>query len=132
MISGKHGKIETDTVARALARFYDLGVRPDWWKLEPAADAATWKAITETIANRDTHCRGVVILGLEASEDELLKSFEVAAAFDLVKGFAVGRTIFADVAEAWLSDKLDDETARNRMAGRFKTLADGWMRLRGL
>ena len=46
--------------------------------------------------------------------------------------FAVGRTIFADVAEAWLSDKLDDETARNRMAGRFKTLADGWMRLRGL
>ena len=132
VISGKHGKIETDTVARALARFYDLGVRPDWWKLEPAADAATWKAITETIANRDTHCRGIVILGLEASEDELLKSFEVAAAFDLVKGFAVGRTIFADVAEAWLSDKLDDETARNRMAGRFKTLADGWMRLRGL
>ena len=132
VISSKHGKIETDTIARALTRFYDLGVRPDWWNLEPAADATSWKTITETIANRDPHCRGIVILGLEASQDELLKSFEAAAAFDLVKGFAVGRTIFADVAKAWLSGTLDDETARERMAERFKALAEGWMRLRGM
>lgn len=132
VISGRHGKIETGTIARALTRFYDLGVRPDWWKLEPAADAASWKTITETIANRDPHCRGIVILGFEASQDELLKSFEAAAAFDLVKGFAVGRTIFADVAKAWLSGTLDDETARERMVERFKALAEGWMRLRGM
>ena len=61
-----------------------------------------------------------------------MKSFEAAAAFDLVKGFAVGRTIFADVAKAWLSGTLDDETARERMAERFKALAEGWMRLRGM
>ena len=130
VISSKNGDIETDTVARALTRFYDSGVRPDWWKLAPAGDAATWEAITQVIASRDPHCRGIVILGLEASQDELLKSFEIAARFDLVKGFAVGRTIFADVAQGWLSGKLDDDAARKKMAQRFGALAQGWMRLR--
>lgn len=132
LIASKHRVVEPDTVARAIARFYDLGIRPDWWKLEPAADTATWEAITQTIAKRDPYCRGIVILGLGAEQDALLKSFETAASFDLVKGFAVGRTIFADVAEAWLSGTMDDATARGQMADRFKALTDGWIRLRGL
>ncbi len=132
VIAGKLGDVASDTVAQVLARFYDLGIRPDWWKLEPAADADAWQAITETISSRDPHCRGIMILGLEASLDELLISFEAAAAFDLVKGFAVGRTVFADVAEAWLSGIMDDATARQRMAERFATLAEGWMGLRGM
>ncbi|MHA1524405.1 MAG: bifunctional 5-dehydro-2-deoxygluconokinase/5-dehydro-2-deoxyphosphogluconate aldolase, partial [Alphaproteobacteria bacterium] len=130
VISSKHGDIKTDTIARALTRFYDLGVRPDWWKLEPAGDAETWEAITHAISSRDPHCRGIVILGLEASQDDLLKSFAIAAQFDLVKGFAVGRTIFADVAQDWLAGKLGDDAARDTMAQRFKALAQGWMRLR--
>ncbi len=129
VISGKHGSVKTDTVARALGRFYDLGVRPDWWKLEPAADAATWQVICDTITRRDPHCRGIVMLGLEASQESLLCSFVTASKFDLIKGFAVGRTIFADVAEDWLSDKIDDDAACDQMAARFKALVDGWMAL---
>jgi 5-dehydro-2-deoxygluconokinase len=27
--------VDASTIARAVERFYDLGVKPDWWKLEP-------------------------------------------------------------------------------------------------
>ena len=54
--------------------------------------------------------RGIVVLGLDAPAKELEESFAVAASFDLVKGFAVGRTIFAEVARRWLSGAIDDKT----------------------
>ena len=40
IIAGKHGRSTDDTIARALAELYALGIKPDWWKLEPQASAA--------------------------------------------------------------------------------------------
>ena len=45
-------------------------------------------------------------LGLEAPEAELERAFATAAGHEHVKGFAVGRTIFNEAAEAWLSGKM--------------------------
>jgi 5-dehydro-2-deoxygluconokinase len=73
----------------------------------------------------------VVLLGLSAPEAELLASFEVVAPFPIVKGFAVGRTIFYDVAREWLANRIDDETAVAALAAKFKVLVDAWRRLRG-
>ena len=68
------------------------------------------------------------MLGLDAPEAELAASFETAAGFDLVKGFAVGRTLFSDAAEKWLAGEIDDRTAIEDMAGRFARLTDAWQR----
>ena len=57
---------------------------------------AAWKNACAAIEARDPHARGIVVLGLDAPADELEQSFAVAARHPLVKGFAVGRTIFAD------------------------------------
>ena len=57
------------------------------------------------IAANDPWCRGVVLLGLEAPEDELEAAFAATAEAPIVKGFAVGRTIFADAAEHWLAGR---------------------------
>jgi 5-dehydro-2-deoxygluconokinase len=46
---------------RAISRFYNLGIYPDWWKLPPLSSAG-WTALGEIIERRDPHCRGVVIL----------------------------------------------------------------------
>src|SRR5689334_1031794 len=35
IIAGKHGKLDDQTVPRALQELYALGIKPDWWKLEP-------------------------------------------------------------------------------------------------
>jgi 5-dehydro-2-deoxygluconokinase len=65
-------------------------------------------------------------LGLGQSEAELASSFKLAADFPLVKGFAVGRTIHADVGRDWLAGKVDDATAVATMAENFRRLCGIW------
>jgi 5-dehydro-2-deoxygluconokinase len=126
IIAGRHGAMTDETVATVLRRLYDLGIRPDWWKLEPQATRTAWRQIGDVIRARDPFCRGVVLLGLEASEDVLEEAFQVAAGDPIVKGFAVGRTIFAEPADAWLRGRIDDAAVIAEMVQRFSRLADAW------
>ncbi len=113
-----------------IQQFYDIGVYPDWWKLEPMKTIAAWKNTIAAIERNDSNTRGIVVLGLDAPEAELSVSFQVAAAFELVKGFAVGRTIFGDVARAWMKRDLSDEAAVADMASRFERLCGIWDKAR--
>ncbi|BCH31013.1 5-dehydro-2-deoxygluconokinase [Mesorhizobium sp. L-8-10] len=130
IIAGKHGKLADDTVPRALEELYALGIRPDWWKLEPQASATAWRQIEAVITRNDPHCRGVVLLGLEAPHDELEAAFAATAEAPVVKGFAVGRTIFMDAAEKWLPGTISDEAAIADMAARFEKLTEAWLAAR--
>ncbi len=97
--------VDERTLARALERFYALGIYPDWWKLpDPGSDAA-WQRIAEVIQRHDPHCRGVLLLGLDAPAAELEASFARAARQPVCKGFAIGRTIFGAPARAWLQGR---------------------------
>jgi 5-dehydro-2-deoxygluconokinase len=118
------------TLPRALARIYQLGIRPDWWKLEPNASTAVWTNIETTIALADPLCRGVLLLGSSAPHSELIASFNAAAPFKIVKGFAVGRTIFDSIARDWFRGKLTDDAAVRRMADSFAALASSWRQAR--
>ena len=62
-----------------MKRLYNLGIYPEWWKLAPMP-ASQWKAIDALIAERDPHCRGVLVLGLNAGVDALADGFRDAAA----------------------------------------------------
>jgi 5-dehydro-2-deoxygluconokinase len=130
IISSKHGALGDDTLAKALGELYALGIRPDWWKLEPQASAAAWDAIGKVIGDNDPHCRGVVMLGLEAPVEQLEAAFRAAADAPVVKGFAVGRTLFGDAAAKWLAGDIDDEAAISDMAGRFNALCRSWLAAR--
>ena len=94
--------IDDTTLARALDRFYALGVFPDWWKLPDPGSQAAWDAIAATIERHDPYCRGVLLLGLDAPQAEIEASFELAARQPVCKGFAIGRTIFGAPARAWM------------------------------
>jgi 5-dehydro-2-deoxygluconokinase len=131
IIASKGGAVGSDTVARVLAELYDLGVKPDWWKLEPQGSSEAWAAIGEVVARKDAWCRGIVMLGLEAPEADLRRAFRAAADVPMVRGFAVGRTIFADPARAWLAGELDDAAATDDMAERFGRLVAIWEEARG-
>ncbi|HYI85816.1 MAG TPA: DUF2090 domain-containing protein, partial [Burkholderiales bacterium] len=126
IIAGKHGPLADGTVAAVLARLYALGIKPDWWKLEPQTSTAAWRTIEKTIEMYDPYCRGIVMLGLEAPQSELAAAFRIASSARLVKGFAVGRTIFADAADKWLSGRMTDEEAVADLAARFESLVSLW------
>jgi len=127
IIASKNGPVGDDTVARVIARLYELGIKPDWWKLEGQATDVAWRAIAEVIDANDPLCRGIMVLGLEAPEEDLAEAFHVARRHAHVKGFAVGRTIFVEPAQAWFADKIDDEAAVTSMAGAFGRLCDLWL-----
>jgi 5-dehydro-2-deoxygluconokinase len=82
------------------------------------------------IEGNDPHTRGIVVLGLDAPADELAHSFRPAAAQPLVKGFAVGRTIFGAPARDWFAGRLDDAGAVAQMAKAYAALCGVWDRAR--
>jgi 5-dehydro-2-deoxygluconokinase len=65
-------------------------------------------------------------LGLNAPKEHLAASFASAAKHDLVKGFAVGRTIFEDAAKAWFAGKIDDKQAIEMMHGNYSAICGIW------
>ena len=71
-------RVQPDTVYRSLDRFYDLGIKPEWWKLE-SMSADQWRFIDEVITQRDPYCRGVLLLGLSAPVERLAEGFRQAA-----------------------------------------------------
>ena len=126
IIAGKHGEIDDDTVALVLDELYRRGIKPDWWKLEPQPSAGAWEAIAEVdrgersvVPRRRAARAGCAGGGADAA-------FAVAAGAPMVNGFAVGRTIFAEPARAWLAGKIDDAAAVDAMAGRFAGLVQAW------
>jgi 5-dehydro-2-deoxygluconokinase len=126
IIPSKVRSVDDATTARLITRFYDIGIYPDWWKLEPMQTTAAWAATCDAITSRDPHVQGIVILGLGQSEAELAASFRLAAPFPLVKGFAVGRTIQADVGRDWMSGHLNDAAAVATMAENYRRLCGIW------
>jgi 5-dehydro-2-deoxygluconokinase len=119
----------SDTVARGVQQIYNAGVRPDWWKLPPP-DEHGWALLSETITRHDPHCRGVLLLGLEATEEQLWHGFHASAGQPLCKGFAVGRTLFADAAAAWFAGDLDDSGVVAEVATRYRRLIRIWQESR--
>ena len=126
IIPSKAGPVNDDTSAQVIQRFYDIGIYPDWWKLEPFKTDAAWRNACQTITANDPHVRGIVVLGLEASPEDLATSFALARKHDLVKGFAVGRTIFAHAAKDWFAGRMTDKDAINDMTTRYAALCAAW------
>ena len=130
VIPSKVGPTDDDTVARIIDRFYEIGVYPDWWKLEPMRTEASWANACAAVERHDPYTRGIVVLGLDAPQAELEESFALAARFALVKGFAVGRTIFGEAARKWLSGAISDGQAVEEMAQRYRSLCSVWDKAR--
>jgi 5-dehydro-2-deoxygluconokinase len=116
-------------VLRAVKRFYNLGLKPEWWKLAPM-ERASWDAFAALVAERDPQCRGAVILGLNQALDTLVQAF-AQATHPIVKGFMVGRTIWGDASRAWLKGDIDDAALIEQAAARFGRLVEAWRTTRG-
>jgi 5-dehydro-2-deoxygluconokinase len=126
VIPSKVAAVDDYSTATLIQQFYDAGVNPDWWKLEPFKTETAWTNAVQAIERNDPRTRGIVVLGLDAPEEELAASFALAAKQPLVKGFAVGRTIFGDAARAWLKGEMSDGDAVTQMAERYARLCDVW------
>jgi 5-dehydro-2-deoxygluconokinase len=115
---------------RALKDCYAAGIRPDWWKLPPPRSGEEWLAVEGIIRGNDPYCRGVILLGMEASEAALERGFALAARHPICKGFAVGRSIFMDAARRWFAGACSDEDVVKTVSDKYAALAKSWRKAR--
>jgi len=127
VIPPKDKKLPNDdgsSVIASIKHFYELGLKPEWWKV-PAMSSANWDKLSNLINQYDPYCRGAVILGLSQPVEELIQEF-ANARNPVVKGFMVGRSIWSSPAKAWLKGEIDDAKLISQAKANFKTLIDGW------
>jgi 5-dehydro-2-deoxygluconokinase len=115
---------QDEAVLRSIKRFYNIGVKPEWWKIAPM-QVQGWADLQALVAERDPHCRGAVILGLNQPLQVLADSF-AAATNPIVKGFMVGRTLWATASLSWLKNEIDDEAFVKQVAQNYAILVDAW------
>jgi 5-dehydro-2-deoxygluconokinase len=123
---GGDGEVEESTTAEVLSRLYELGVRPDWWGLEPQPSARSWRRCADVITSNDEYCRGILVCGLDGSPEQITCSLTLAAAVPLVRGLIAGGGILAGGARAWLAGERSDEAATLEIAARFGALVEAW------
>ena len=127
IISGNNGKAAApDQILSLMQRYYDLGVAPDWWKLEPVEDTGFWTAAGDIVRANDPHLQGIIVLGKEMPEEHLCRVLAIARTEPLVNGFAIGRTIFSKAAQAWFAGEIDDNAAQQMMTAVYGQLIDAW------
>lgn len=110
---------------RSIQRIYNIGIRPDWWKIPPLS-ISEWNEIDVIIDNRDPYCRGIVILGLGATKEKLHNGFKRTSASKYVKGFAVGRTIFSEPSKMWLQNQIDDNVLIKKIKENYIEITQLW------
>jgi 5-dehydro-2-deoxygluconokinase len=109
-----------------LERFYEIGVRPDWWKLPPNKEPDVWERIGDVVREFDPQCAGVLVLGQALGEEDLAELFDAAASEPRCNGFAIGRSIYGAQARRWLAGEIDDSELVSSVAEGYEHMIALW------
>jgi len=115
-------------VARVIADNQAHGIEPALWKVEglETADAARLVAAQAKADGRDAD---LIVLGRDAPAERLDHWLEVASQVDAFTGFAIGRSIWEDVVQAYeASDRGEAaaEAARGQITRRYLGFIAHW------
>jgi len=119
---------DENSMVELLGRFYEIGVRPDWWKVPPNGDPEVWRRIGDVVREHDPYCAGVLVLGQALEEEKLAEFFAAAASEPMCNGFAVGRSIYGERARRWLAGEIDDEGLVASVAEGYRRMVSLWER----
>jgi 5-dehydro-2-deoxygluconokinase len=117
---------DENSMVELLERFYEIGVRPDWWKLPPNKEPQVWKRIGDVVRGYDPFCAGVLVLGQALEEEDLAEFFAATASEPLCNGFAIGRSIYGGHARRWLAGEIGEEELMSSVAEGYGRMNSLW------
>lgn len=120
------GREDFAACARAVDALYDAGLAPEWWKLPPPGDELAWAALEGVVLARDANCSGVLLLGNGYATEELERRIAWARQSAVCRGFAFGRTVFADPSARWVRGEIDDAEVVGQVRDRMAKLIALW------
>ena len=106
-----------------LEHFYQLGIQPDWWKLPPLS-SASWEKIAGLIAREDPGVAGSCCWASRRQID--CAPGLPSRRHPIIKGFAVGRTIFGQPSRRWMAGELSDGALIGEVKQNYLRLIDYW------
>ena len=111
LLSGKETRLTQ--MKRMIKSLEEAGVKPHVWKLEGLDKASDWKQI------RKLTTADIVILGRGESNAVVKEWILEAAKSGVVRGFAVGRTVFLRPLEEYRDKKITKKEATEKISKNF-------------
>ncbi|MCU1276561.1 MAG: hypothetical protein JWM53_107 [bacterium] len=127
---GKDGydrALRAGLVVRAIRELQQGGVEPDIWKiegLESAADCA--RVVDQATSGNGREQVACIVLGRGASLERVLGWLATAAPVPGFVGFAVGRTLWQDALQRYVSREQSREETAREITDRYMTLIDAY------
>lgn len=109
-------------VHQAIQRACSEGVQPTWWKLPPYPEIEMWRGIQDTIRRRTPHCKGILVIGQGEAWTSLANKLPNLSQVEMIRGFAIGRSIWRQAAESWFNKRMEDEAVVQQVAERYEHL----------
>jgi len=101
------------TIVQAVKELQNKGVHPKVWKLEGMDKVKEMENISKQVRSK------IVILGRGGNKKEVEQWLKVAAKFDKVIGFAIGRTIFQKPLNNYNKHKISRQVAINKISQNY-------------
>ena len=111
-------------LAGFIGEAYRRALVPDFWKIEGTPSKEGARIIDAAIA-ADSWCRQI-ILGKAADLDTIHRWFAAAAGSPTAVGFAIGRSVFWEPSEAFLSGTRTAGQAAADICANYLRLVDAW------
>jgi 5-dehydro-2-deoxygluconokinase len=113
-------------VPSLIEEYYQAGIYPAWWKLQPNQKNEAWNSIRLHLEKYDTLCRGVLLLGQREDINVLSKTLEDLSSLEIVKGFAVGRSIWEEAADKWFEKEISEKEVITLISSRYVHLIESF------
>lgn len=111
LLEGKGPRFEQ--MKRMIRALETNGIKPDVWKLEGLEKTSQWKAIKK-LTKAD-----LIILGRGKSKHDVETWVRTAAASGVVRGFAIGRTVFFQPLKAYVAKRITRAEAIDRIKDNY-------------
>ena len=101
-------------------------VEPDVWKIEGLDDSKDCEAVVAQARSEGRDGVVCIVLGRGADEAQVIEWLKIGASVDGFDGFAVGRTLWQQALQDFLSGKASREEAVEQIANRYREVIDAY------
>ncbi len=110
----------------AIETYYRAGIFPTWWQLPVTLADDVWERIHALIRRFDPYCRGVLVIGKNEPIEIVKQRVRELHLRAPIAGFAVGRSIWGNIAERWFAHEMEDDMVVDEVAKSYLALIDSF------